>query len=480
MFYPILGFPLGTWVIIIGVFELGEETRKLLVKMKKILRRVSVRVAFEGLNFLYLPIISSVIDLLFPTRETCSVGEYMQYTYDPNSTWAMFVNRSYVCTVCGNLTELDSLCGSQCVPNDVWRLRISPGLLFKEDVVFQIGPLILYAFGAAIVGVPILTLLMASQNRDLISQVIIFGNNIQEKWDNLLEKIRSTGVYIFEDYEYEFWYWGVVDQIAKVGISIITIFKDKLSDYVIYGLPIIFLFLSFFVWIKGPYRMRFNNILEGWCYFLLGCFCIIPIISAHGMVISEKDMVVSMVGFLLAPFVSLVGCFGYKGKILGRNDITWDIDDFVKVIKPLEIEQVRLEDDDGNVQYKLICKEFSTVEEEMALQKACETVEINFAQIRCIAREEEMVKWKAKYVVPYEDDLEDRSIEYRPFFGILAVESRKIYKQVDRAIDIATTDLVARALSIGVIIGCGGFGFFLGSLLMTPHEVGVDCSGELF
>jgi uncharacterized integral membrane protein len=483
MYYPILGLPLGTWLIILGILRLGEQTSKLLKRMKTTLRRFAIRVVIEALNFLYLPIISSVIDLVFPTRETCPVGEFMQYTYDQNSVWAMYVNRSYVCTACANLTELDPLCGSQCAPSDVWRLRVAPGLLFKEEVIFQAGPLILYAFGAAIVGVPILTLYMASRNRDLICEIVIFGNNVREKWDNLLDKIKSTGVYIFGDYEYEFWFWGVVDQIAKVGISIITIFKDRFTDWVVYGLPVIFFIMGFCTWVMGPYRSRFNSVLEGWCYFLLGSFCIMPIVTVHGMVIPDRTMSIAMVGFLLAPIGSLIGCWGYKGNAAGMTDLTWATDDWFDVAKPLAFrhKQIvkRIDGEEKVVGFKLDVNHCCTKEEEEVDREGRETVKITFAQFRCISREVEMQEKRKENHGPCAEDEEDQITEYNPYFGILATKTRKMYKQLDNVIDGATTDLIAGAISIAVRLGCLGFGFFMGSVLVNPHDAGIDCSGDL-
>jgi hypothetical protein len=122
---------------------------------------------------------------------------------------------------------------------------MDPALLYIEDSIEALGIVVVYAFFAVVVGIPVLFWQIISTNQTIVSELLVWGRNSKEKWDNVLSRVSSSGMTLFADFQFEHVKWTIMKLKTSLGIMLVSVLKARITVYLLYVFPV---WVSLFSW----------------------------------------------------------------------------------------------------------------------------------------------------------------------------------------------------------------------------------------
>jgi hypothetical protein len=205
VFFPYVGFPLTLVLVIVLLMNITACGRNGLLCLKRFIKRWGLRILMLCLDLLYIPILTGVIPLLAPKQSQCKVGEYLAYDRVPrsNDPFFDFINHTATCVPClAGPLEYISTCKDACSGRQELRLMEHRNLLFIDDVLKPVGPLIIYCLSVGMLGIPGMFYHITLRNRRFVRNIYVFGKSLQDKWDAIVERLETTGIFLFAMYKY--------------------------------------------------------------------------------------------------------------------------------------------------------------------------------------------------------------------------------------------------------------------------------------
>jgi hypothetical protein len=446
---PFCALPCGAVLVLVAILRLTECGRQFVTKAKRVMRRYGLRIILLLVQTLYIPIISLMVDLLLPERFTCGDGNYIRYTYDRESPFAPFVVRSFECTACMS-ANLSETCEALCHVDHAtapWRIQLDPGLLYVDDSIKPVGLIILYAFGAIVVGIPLLFWKIVSTNQTIVSELLVWGHDSHEKWDNVLARVSSSGVALFADFEYAHSKWSLLQLMTSLGVMLLSVMQDRLSKQFLYLFPVIYGLVCFWTCKQRPYRSPMNDILDGWLFFVLGLFTILPLVELNGIAVSGSVETGLMSTAVVCPFIAFFSSFCLKTK-----DRVSDEDPTI----PKENPNSKKKKDPRSLKIKQL-KGWKETHEP--------PIRISYESIQSV-QEQFLEEVQAK-TARIEDGVPPPVAEYMVPQSVLGKQMFEMYRIVDLVLDGATTEVLLKVLSTAVTISFIGCGFYIGFVTGT-------------
>lgn len=444
IWYPIIGFPVGLVIFVIAIMRFSVGGRKMITHGKMILRRYGTKILLTVLHLLYLPVVTVLMDLSIPKLQACNDGFYTHWALDDGSILQPFLNRSYECMPC---TISSDLCNEMCYNAHDLRLRKQPGLSFLNDVMGPCSVLFVYALGAVVIGVPVLFSKIISDNREIVSNIVAFGSTVDDKWDRLMDRIESTGISLFSDFEWKWSKWTLIQLLCKVSILLFSVLYEVVSPYAILAFPVYYFILTIALGVCSPYRMTFNNVLETWTFFCLCLFSCVQIAILGGYLDISSWEVAFPIIFYCLPFASFF-C------LLGGNSHQIVDDDPTLVTREDHDAYKHKHTNQSSENYKGI-----SVKQTTNRNFVDDIITISYASVQSVS-EQSFYDCESNRVVNGEPV---QFSEYQVSKSRFAKRIMKIYVLIDVIIDGLTTNLITRCLSIGVTCGMIGVGFYIGA-----------------
>lgn len=442
IWYPIIGFPVGTVTLVIAIMRCFESGRKAITRGKMMLRRYGNKILLTVLQLLYLPVITIMIDLLIPISAACDDGFYTHWTFDNESFIVPFINRTYECMPC---TISSDMCTEMCYNAHEKRVMMQPGLRYLDDTLGPCCFLLIYTVLVFIIGIPLLFSVLISKNRAIVSNIVAYGVTVQDKWDRLMSRVGSSGVSIFSDFEWKHSKWPILQLVSKLIIMLLSVGYEVVSPYIILLYPVYYLMVTIALGICRPYRYRFNNILEIWTFFCLLLFSCVQIAILKGFMNIVSYETVLPIVFYILPFASLFSLIERKHQIYDEDPT------FVTK------EQHDMYRNKINGNYAL--KKPRTNQ-----RSANDVITVSYSAIQSVMEQ-------STYEIESVKICNDDPIEFEQYYvskSQFAKRIMKVYVLIDVIIDGYTTNLITRCLSAAITCSMIGVGFYIGASTTIP------------
>lgn len=157
-----------------------------------------------------------------------------------------------------------------------------------------------------IFGVPIIWSYIISSNQRLLSKVHSYGSSVEEKWENLCGRLQSSGINIFSQYKYKHTRWVVTVLFFKFVLCVLTTIGNHYLHYLIYILPLFYVFTTVVLVISWPYRNKIHNIIDtllGIVNFLISS---IPFLASVGVIVPEIVATILTIAGVVLPILAII------------------------------------------------------------------------------------------------------------------------------------------------------------------------------
>lgn len=306
-------------IILFAVFLMiiCEPLRESFLIIRNFVRRYGVKFVLLIMDFIYIPVGESIISNLKYSKSTCPVGSYQYANISLNQSLTFFINHETSCMPC---TSHYDVCSSYCNSNNYLYSVLSPHLRLIQDILPTTMPNIAFGFIFVIIGLPLLTFTTILRTRSIVCQIPAFGRTLAIKWNCIVNKLNSPGLFSFYMYKYDLYLWSVLVSVQKLLLLILSQVTELVNQNVIYAISMIYL-LFFILYIAlRPFQYFFNNILE---IIMAFCNCImtlVPILSLYGKTFpSWLSIPLSVVACVL-PIIAVPYSLLRKTDLHGKED----------------------------------------------------------------------------------------------------------------------------------------------------------------
>lgn len=319
MFLPYICIILGTIFLLVFFLRLCHCGRNFIMKFKQFCKRWGLRLLMLFLDLLYIPIISLLVShIMIEKVQLCPVGEYPYYHPDRfHNIISLLVTHNITCMPC-NVTTFE--CSALCNGPSEFRLIDDHSVNFVNDVLKVSGGFILYVAVFVMIGIPLLWYVIITRNRQFAYNVNVYGSHPEEKWTKLVNRMKTTGIFLFVNYKYNFARWSVFYLVVKFLVMLITAVASKFFTIITFLLPILYFFVFGRVIFKRPYIYSFNNVLDSILYFTQSIFALFSFIQYFDFQIPPLITQVLSIITLVVPFISILCLFFCKTKAAQFDD----------------------------------------------------------------------------------------------------------------------------------------------------------------
>ncbi|OHS95934.1 hypothetical protein TRFO_37926 [Tritrichomonas foetus] len=284
--------------------------RRIILWFKQFCKRWGLRLLMLALDLLYIPILTLLVSNVMVTKSnSCPVGQYLYVVpSSSNKLISAFLNRKSVCVPCNysysSLTYTE--CREACSGKQEYRLQDDPSLRFYEDVFRANISFILYTVFVVMFGIPILWYSIIQRNKTYAYCVNVYGTCPSDKWLRLVNRMKTTGIFLFVNYKFNSSAWSVFYLFVKFSVMIITTIAGRIYSTLTYVLPVFYLIVFILICKVRPYLYQFNNILDGILYLTQILFSLVPVLAVFGITIPDSASVPLSIIITVVPVVSII------------------------------------------------------------------------------------------------------------------------------------------------------------------------------
>ena len=318
VFYPSIGYTFGFLFLFLSILKITECGNKLILDFKKFCKRWGLRLLMLALDLLYIPILSVMVGLVSPESVGCGETMYHKILFDNTSVYDMFVNHTTGCAACSKvyLPTDSTYCGIMCNGGKLVRVSTDLSLLFYQDVLYVSGGTILFTTLFIMIGIPIMWGYLINRNRNFILSVNVYGKSPEEKWWSVVYRMKTTGIFLFQDLSVNTPGWIVTLLITKFSIMTCSTIGARYWTPAIFILPGFHFLIFLLTVILKPYLYRANNILDSILFLVNTIFACLPIVGHYGYIVPGYIAIILLLILVLLPISSIVYVL-YKQKYDG-------------------------------------------------------------------------------------------------------------------------------------------------------------------
>jgi len=318
VFLPYLLYPVGIILFFVGILKLSDCGVNFVFKFILFCKRWGLRLLMLCLDLLYIPILTQFVSQITPSRIGCDVGYSFFVKHTPWDPFDFYITHDYKCLPCGDTFQNMSLnippyenmtgdevtnltldyfswtngyghferdasffatCERQCSGEKVFRLSDDHSLEFTKDVLKVNGVTGLFTIVFIMFGIPYLWYQLISKNRNFVTSLHVFGHNREDKWNNIVSRLHTTGIFLFAEYKLTNSYWSVCVLFYKFFIMLLSTVSINFLSWAIYFLPVVYLFMFILICKRRPHIFTRNIVIDAILYFLNFLSSAIPIVS---------------------------------------------------------------------------------------------------------------------------------------------------------------------------------------------------------
>ena len=381
IFAPPFGYFFSICFIIAGVLKATKCGNKALLVIKKFAKRWGIRILMMFIEMLYIPIVTTLTNQIAIEKYTYNYGYYPKVHFNPNYQLDMFVSHNVTEELCNEMfynqtlfdiingsrktnsfeddfvyednydyyykqrkfmegeedeenpeeeekpfnstAENTKICNEKCGGYTYHAIVAEPQIEATELFVV-LAPTIVYSVCVILIGVPAMWYVFIKTNKSIISVVEVYGDTLEEKWLNIVNRMRTTGIFLFYEYKENMSMWAVFDLVIRAIIIITSTIGAIYFVYFIFITPFIYIALAISIGIVRPYLYPANNYLDIILNVLNALYCIIPILAYAGIEMPAIFGWILCVLLIVIPVISLIYllCKYTKGVSNNEDDPT--------------------------------------------------------------------------------------------------------------------------------------------------------------
>lgn len=470
VFMPYIGFPFGIILLIVFFLFLFKCGRNFIKGFKQFCKRWGLRLLMLFLQMLYIPIITALVSNIAPHKFGCGNDAYLFYDRVPpkdnNDPYWMFVNHTAVCTPCLKAyMSAFPQCAELCSGKETLRLMDADNLEFIRDGLTVTGGIDLFAIFAVMIGIPYLWYYITKKNIHFVRACYVFGSTSEIKWKAMVNRLGTTGIFLFQYNKKKDCYWSVWLMLIKFFVMVITSLAGRIKSQIIYALPILYLIVFIVYCVRRPYLYGFNNFLDALLYLVNAFFSFIPVLSEFGISIPQSIASPLSIVLLVIPFASIIICLFCRKDLFEKDDPTVVDEKAIEKLKKKHKNPNKLDEKNEENRNIFACMSELSPEDRRAFSKEYKK-DMKFTR-----------KIYAEFNSEWLDsmkNLKSKNIHQRQVRvnrDMLANRMNRMYQMIDVVIDGSTIEFLTKTLNIAVMFGAGAFGWYLGGI-MANQEIG--------
>jgi hypothetical protein len=311
---------------------------------------------------------------------------------------------------------------------------------------------------------------------------------VEEKWKNILERVKSTGVYLFTSFSFDGTEWCVFQLISKLMLSIASIMERRLSSKCTYVFTAWLGMHGVIAWWHCPYRFFMNNVLEAWTMICLAGFSLIPACASHGKFIPASSEFGLTLLFVLVPWLAAVMWLWPLPK--PTKPTKPDAEDptvmtpvleertkirFLRLLIP-DITKLKRSMKDDKQEVRELGRDVNDDRGAITPGPFNDLLESMVKGLKNQLKDDIVVSHRSLQSLDSElgpENQKDWMIEVSHLH--LAVRMTELYELIDIMLDGATTDLLTGLLSKAVKWGLLAMGFLVGAIAASSPPTGFLC-----
>ena len=349
IFLPYILYPIGIILFLIAILNFSQCGVNFIFKFKGFCKRWGLRLLMLALDLLYIPILTTLVSQATPTNYHCDVGYALYVQHNPADNFNFFVSHPHKCLPCGftfnemanqtgiyenwtldnvsdawtdaqnwtnisnpydenivNSAYYQASCALQCNLGTSLRLADDLSLSFLDDVIKVNGATIAFTVIFIMFGIPYFWYSLISKNRHFVTNLNVYGKTKSDKWNNIVSRLHTTGIFLFAEYKIEYSYWTVLVLFYKFLVMVLSTISINFFSDAVWALPFVYLIMFILVSCNKPHIYNCNNILDGILYFLNMIYSSFPIVTMFGIKIPTMIMTVFSLVVMVFPILSII------------------------------------------------------------------------------------------------------------------------------------------------------------------------------
>ena len=511
---------IGLTFFIIFTLRLFQCGRKFILRVKQFCKRWGLRILMLFFDVLYIPIVSGLIDHINVEKYSpCPEGQYLYEVPDRyGGTFSLLIEHETKCLTCNFMSNSSfySRCVDACKGEPKWRPVCDPTLEFMRDIVKYSSGFLLWGFVFVVFGIPLLWFYVIQRNRKFAFIINVYGNEPSIKWLKIVNRMKTTGIFLFVNYKYNNSRWSVLYLMVKFLVMILATIASRFYKYLSLSLSVIYFVIFICVVIIKPYLYFVNNLLDSVLYFTQFLFSLnssLAIFNVH-VPLLVSSILSSII--VVVPFIAIIFLLFFRRRNADfENDPTYpqklskNEEEFLNQKRRAAKEEYRknrkeeerenkieeenendafvIDDDDGelnqnvgidDINQPLLDKNENNDEDidNKNYKKVVENVvklvlldddenlclipedeyEVRPGELDSVSQSIEKLKKKKNKVEP--EDAATYIVNKR----VLANRMTSMYEMLDVVVDGSTIDLLTKVLNVAIVCGMAAFGWYIG------------------
>lgn len=288
---PIIGILVGPILFVKSALMFSEGGRNALSKLIFFIRRVGVKGLLFCLDVAYIPILSLFSqNILFKDSSSpCGIDNYLNYSLNTDDFLDVFKTHSSTCVECKNASS--KYCASICNQIIDKVGYYEEDIRYVEDLIYSSVVTIIFIFLCILVGIPVLFRALTVKNYKLIQYTLpVYGKDNEKKWENAIERLKTTGIFIFSPYKMRYVHWAVVLLLMKIATLVIQT-ASMFVTHVSIGLPIMYGLMTIATIAFRPYIHTFNSVVDIMLYGGNTIISSVTVAAAYGHSVNNTVLI---------------------------------------------------------------------------------------------------------------------------------------------------------------------------------------------
>lgn len=326
------------------------------------LRRMSFKLVIVATGVVLIPILNMILTSTTTSEIACPYNFYYDYQSNQSTFLDYFMNRTDVaCQPCSRASSLNfPICAVKCSFNQTYRnvfVSDSPFVDASDVIAFYTLPTSFIEIFFLVVFLQMIEFYFHSSLK-VAEAIPAPSSSVEIKYRSVLEKIQSTGTYVFGSYRHKQALFNFNFTQAKNFVLffslLLPIFPlDIVAKYSSTVIPILFsvvcFLISFMSIFSRPYRSILHNVVNAISYFVGGIAAAITTLSAMDYVMPTTLTTGSFVLIFITPIiVALVTPFFVKPS-KGQNGIPYRLRTIIRRNRTILPDTEAFKEDDFNI-----------------------------------------------------------------------------------------------------------------------------------
>jgi hypothetical protein len=234
-----------------------------------------VRIVSLLLNVIYLPVFWIFIHLIVPTTFSCPPSEALRFFNFSEGIARYFAIDSSYCAAY-TLPFVPPDC-PLVVNESQLVLAYHPHLRFNQEILADFWAVLLFILVYYVFGIPFLFFLIFRQTSKALVLIPAYGENANEKYLTLLDRLNSPAISLFDAYTFTHIYWEIYDIAFKAVVMIFESITTLVNPKVGIALPFLYCGMTIDLFIFKPFSSTQSLIFGCASYFCSAVFSILTI-----------------------------------------------------------------------------------------------------------------------------------------------------------------------------------------------------------